>query len=389
VKTQELSREELYAIVWQEPMRTLAKRFSVSDVAMAKWCKKLHIPVPGRGYWAKKAAGHKVRQTPLRPLPATAERSTATITPTPPAVAAPRSDEPESVRGQREYEARTENLISVAGDLRSSHALVRQTTASIRAAHAPSDPYSTYKREPRLDIDVSDALFNRALRVCNAILKGLDARGFTPSLGKGDDRETHAVVLGQRLAFGVREGTKRRENPPPQKQRVNGQWIIPYYQRYTFEPSGELTLFVRNWGGHGHFRTWKDGKHRRIEEYLNEFMVALVERAEDQRALEARWERDRQERAVAEQRRYEEQQRREREVERVRELETQAKNWAKSRDLNAYLAAVRDMAQVRHGGIQPGSELGTWLEWATRYAASLDPLRPPDGDETGPTQGVT
>jgi hypothetical protein len=59
-------REELYNQVWKLPMRILAKEFGVSDVALAKTCKKLHIPVPGRGYWAKKAANQPVgRQPPL------------------------------------------------------------------------------------------------------------------------------------------------------------------------------------------------------------------------------------------------------------------------------------------------------------------------------------
>lgn len=57
-------REELYDKVWQIPMRTLAKDYGVCDVALARTCRKLKVPVPGRGYWSKKAAGLPV---PLRP----------------------------------------------------------------------------------------------------------------------------------------------------------------------------------------------------------------------------------------------------------------------------------------------------------------------------------
>jgi hypothetical protein len=38
------NRKELYNKVWKLPMRLLAKEFGVSDVALAKTCKKLHIP---------------------------------------------------------------------------------------------------------------------------------------------------------------------------------------------------------------------------------------------------------------------------------------------------------------------------------------------------------
>jgi len=42
----------------------VAKRYGVSDVAIAKACALLDIPKPPRGYWAKKAAGQKL---PIRP----------------------------------------------------------------------------------------------------------------------------------------------------------------------------------------------------------------------------------------------------------------------------------------------------------------------------------
>ena len=61
-------RSELYAEVWQEPMRSIAQKYGISDVALAKICRKLDVPLPGRGYWARKAAGQDVPKTPLPPL---------------------------------------------------------------------------------------------------------------------------------------------------------------------------------------------------------------------------------------------------------------------------------------------------------------------------------
>src|SRR5438067_514476 len=55
-----VSREDLYKIVWSEPMIKLASRFGVSDVAVAKACRKHKIPLPGRGYWARIAVGQNV-----------------------------------------------------------------------------------------------------------------------------------------------------------------------------------------------------------------------------------------------------------------------------------------------------------------------------------------
>jgi len=62
---QELSRDELYGLVWQEPLKTVAPKFGVSDVALAKVCRKNLIPVPPRGYWAKVHAKKPAARLPL------------------------------------------------------------------------------------------------------------------------------------------------------------------------------------------------------------------------------------------------------------------------------------------------------------------------------------
>lgn len=45
-----LTRKELYDLVWSKSMRALAKDFNLSDVGLAKICKKHNIPRPGLPY---------------------------------------------------------------------------------------------------------------------------------------------------------------------------------------------------------------------------------------------------------------------------------------------------------------------------------------------------
>lgn len=45
--------EDLKMLVWKEPTTSIAERLGVSDVAIAKRCKKYGISKPGRGYWSK------------------------------------------------------------------------------------------------------------------------------------------------------------------------------------------------------------------------------------------------------------------------------------------------------------------------------------------------
>lgn len=57
---------ELFEKLWETPMVKLAQDIGVSDVAVTKACRKVGIPHPGRGYWAKQE-----KQRPRKPkLPA-------------------------------------------------------------------------------------------------------------------------------------------------------------------------------------------------------------------------------------------------------------------------------------------------------------------------------
>ncbi len=58
---------ELCELVWSKPMTKLAEEFGISDVGLAKICRRNNIPVPPRGYWACKQAGYKVKAIPLPP----------------------------------------------------------------------------------------------------------------------------------------------------------------------------------------------------------------------------------------------------------------------------------------------------------------------------------
>ena len=63
-----ITRQELYDLVWSEPMLKVGARFDVSFSYMARVCTLLNVPRPERGYWAKLAVG-KASPKPLLPDP--------------------------------------------------------------------------------------------------------------------------------------------------------------------------------------------------------------------------------------------------------------------------------------------------------------------------------
>jgi len=60
-------REKLYNEVWVDPVTIVAKRYGISDVALRKICRRMNIPVPPRGYWARLRSGERVKKPPLPP----------------------------------------------------------------------------------------------------------------------------------------------------------------------------------------------------------------------------------------------------------------------------------------------------------------------------------
>lgn len=73
-----VSRTELFELVWSQPRTTLAKRFEVSDVALAKKCRLANIPMPPAGYWARVAAGGRTER-PALPLRLPGEKDVIAI----------------------------------------------------------------------------------------------------------------------------------------------------------------------------------------------------------------------------------------------------------------------------------------------------------------------
>ncbi len=65
--------KQLYDLVWWKPMRDIAAEVGLSDVGLAKFFRSRGIPVPPRGWWAKKAVG-KASRPPQPPARGPGER---------------------------------------------------------------------------------------------------------------------------------------------------------------------------------------------------------------------------------------------------------------------------------------------------------------------------
>lgn len=67
-------REKLFEEVWTDPVILVAERYGLSDNGLRRNCKKLGIPLPPAGYWAKIKAGQKIKKPDLPPVTGDAKR---------------------------------------------------------------------------------------------------------------------------------------------------------------------------------------------------------------------------------------------------------------------------------------------------------------------------
>ena len=64
----DLDRPALFKKVWSQPVTAIAAEWGLSDRGLGKACRRLRVPVPPRGYWAKVATGKRVRRPKLPEL---------------------------------------------------------------------------------------------------------------------------------------------------------------------------------------------------------------------------------------------------------------------------------------------------------------------------------
>src|SRR5437667_257262 len=63
-----LTRNELYDLVWAKPRRQIAKQLGISDVRLGKLCRGMNVPAPPRGYWANLTGRRRKRKYEKPPL---------------------------------------------------------------------------------------------------------------------------------------------------------------------------------------------------------------------------------------------------------------------------------------------------------------------------------
>ena len=201
--TRRFTRTEFYDLVWSEPLSTLAPRFGMSGVALAKACRAAGIPVPERGHWARTRAGKPVRRRPLPPRSPGAPDSVvlggghwaAWSTGDDPS--APLPPPPAFEEDVPALAARVQAMlgkVSVPRTLDRPHRLIAALLAEdeARQEKRARAAYPSILDTPKFDTPLE----RRRLRILNGLFMALERVGCKPSLN-GDGRDVRVQVVGR------------------------------------------------------------------------------------------------------------------------------------------------------------------------------------------------
>ena len=370
----ELTREELYAQVWAEPMTRLAQRYGLSDRGLAKICTRMGIPVPGRGYWARVQSGQVPRQTEL-PKIKVGQKSVVNLNKR--GHILEETKELQDVAGYIESEMHPENQIMVPDVLVDPLPVVEKTAKSLRAAGADDHGMVRPRAKRCLDIRVGKESIERAARIMDALLKALDLRGIKLMHHEKEEGGTQLMVDGETLGFYLEEKARREKYQPTaaeQKKLDEGSYYRYRLPDDKFFPSGDLSLKLDiGWWGRGLRGTWSDGKRQRVDNCLNKFIATAYKAAAQKKSARIKREQEAREREEQQRRREILRRQIEQEQKRVDTLTAQAKLWHEAQQLRDYVQAARSAGYYSLPAITGSRNIEEWCTWALEQANRLDP----------------
>lgn len=366
------TRLELYNLVWSEPKRDIAARFKISDVGLAKACRNASIPVPPRGYWNKKKAGHKVFQIPLSPRePGHSDKVTIgqerwryppePIDENEPEPPVPTFDELiEAVRIR--VEQRTA-AVRFRRDLSIAYPAIRKLLEKDEQLRAKQRQYSWHA--PVFDTPLQ----KRRLRILNTILLAVSAQGFG-GYTNGEKAEETTVSIGRSHLGLLLEVI-------PERRRAAGEIETPNRERL------RLSLKASRHDGAAQVLA-DDEPDRPLEDHLQAIVVNLIvigeERYRDEMLQLHNWELEHRQRLIEEARKARaEAERKERErvaaleKARIDRLLGEAQALQRARGIRVYVEEVKALNATLDPPL-PHEAMAAWAQWAMAQADRLDPV---------------
>ena len=378
IDTNMYRREDLYSEVWKMPVTKVAEKYGVSDNAIRKVCRRMNIPLPTLGYWAKKYAG---QQMDIPPLPAECKISVISRT-----KEADHNSDKERILADNELcflsaEERTKvsaavEQISITPNekLHKLAAIFKNTANKWFCSKGYSSltfgrltNWEKSKIEiPSMCKEIFPESVSRVAEIISVLFKYIEALGGTVN------DYTSVTVRGETIDIYVSEGSKSISHVlTPKEQKL----MEEYHERnkiyrYESEPSirkydkistGRLKIKV------GREKVLHESSNNLIEKNLGKLLIMIYEESEqiklDRKAKEeAERKRLEEERLARERRRlYDD------ECDQLQKLLNESEDYEIACKIRRYVQAVEESTE------ELSDKQIRWIEWAKKKADWYDP----------------
>lgn len=384
-------RQKLYEEVWQEPITKIAHKYGVSDVAIHKICRKMNIPKPPAGYWAKVRAGSRNLPKKL-PLPKHCECKVIygnidyhlNIKPT--------EDLPKKIPLSFLTTEEKEKILDACKNitlkpegmrLHKSVYLHKQTVLEWEKNNKVDTKrdikylYNYYHKDPVIGAGtLSKECQNRFFRILDALVNTLEFLEcevlpdltfkirdeeikFIKKIHEAQSKVPHEITKDEQYRINQAEEHRKKYGEDSYWSRPPGD-----IRKYDYVFNGRLTIALAD-GSHLY-----DKPGKLIEERLDDIVIRLIEYSEV--VKQNRIEREIKEKAEAEER--------ERirilkekikiEKEKLADLKDKAKDWKTACMIRDYVYAVENNINK----FDNPNEIKEWIKWAYAKADWYDPI---------------
>jgi len=399
----ETTREELYKLIWKEPVTKVAEKMGVPAPILRKFCHRLNIPTPSSGYWSKLQFGKPVE---IPPLPAFEDKEVPTLDSfqkpkkkviekaqkelakekeipsneesagTPSNSDEPKQEtvyimeEPQDPREKIQYELKKmdQALFVVPEILYAKNPLIIDTKEYFRgdknAKYLNKNPYKSKIKSP-LNIRVQPENLDRALRIFSTIIRVLELRGH--QVVAKDVNNTYVIVNEEKVPILLYEKNKQIPNTESN------------YPKYLTVPSGKFKFEIPRKKLFSIYTTCiEDSPATKLEEKIISIItkieneaISIKEDREEMERIRGQQEEERKRRELEEQKKKELAKKREKEKTELKAVFLSAECYSWANILRAYVEKYESFLNEKATLDDEDKEK---LNWLKRKIEWLDPF---------------
>lgn len=342
----ELTRKELYDLVWSTTLSKLTQQYALSNDRIKKMCKQFEIPMPAGSYWSKLKFNKKYKKEKLNPIFGGVDKIVLSIRKKGNPINVDQT--PLTIR-TKEIESDPNAPLIVPDEITKPDILTVQT----KQFWSGKITFTSYRNDNRITypIRVEKNSRERALKFMDTFVKLIRYRGHTISKEYGSDC---VLIDGINIVIDLREASKRI---PPTTRYGSSQYI----------PTGEFILKI---GKYSRTKEWRDGTVK-IENMLAKIVAKLEIYAEEEKIQDEKNRLWRIEYDQEQNRKAEIKKRREEEITQYNKLVALSEQYNKTLLIRQYIEAEKQKA-INTNNLSPQKQ--EWINWANDKADWLDPL---------------